>query len=301
MFRYKILLTSAFVVECLIAQAQFGQIEQHGNDAVFDPNGDGYVSATTAGFDVNAGYTPDQFEFAMFGLPKVGDGDVIGDAAGPSCSNTDLTPDSQGYSAYAILKDGNLIFRFRVANNKQNVPGYSVLIDTDGLLGPSDPDYVEGSRNPGFEIDITLIRGPSAISHGVKVYNIDGGNNNCSAILTYPITNNYQRAIGDNVSCNQYSYFYDFYVPFADLTSQFGITTATEIRFIALTNNNATCAMSGSISDIGGVNDEDYASLFDAMTALSENQCPTNLGNLSEGGGGFLEGVTEKPAFDTPI
>jgi gliding motility-associated-like protein len=301
MFRYRILLTSAFLLECLISHAQFGQIELHGNDAVFDPNGDGYVSTTTAGFDANAGYTPDQFEFAMFGLPKVGDGDVIGDAAGPSCSNTDLTPDSQGYSAYAILKDGNLIFRFRVANNKQNVPGYSVLIDTDGLLGPSDPDYVEGSRNPGFEIDITLIRGPSAVSHGVRVYDIDGGNNNCSAILSYPITNNHQRAIGDIVSCNQYSYFYDFYVPFADLTSQFGITTATEIRFIALTNNNATCAMSGSISDIGGVDDEDYASLFDAMTALSENQCPTNLGNLSEGGGGFLEGVTEKPAFDTPI
>ena len=299
--RFSVFLAVVFVFGHSASYAQLGKIEAPGNAAVFDPNGDGFVSLTASGFNLGAGNTVDQFEIPMFGLPIAGEGDVVGDARGPSCSNTDLTPDDAGYSAYAVLKNGNLIFRFRVANHAQNVPGYSVLIDTDGRLGPSDPDYVAGSRNPGFEIDITLIKGPSDNAHGVRVYNIDGGNNNCSAIRSYPVSVNHQRAIGDMLSCNQYAYFYDFYVPFADLEAEFGLTTDTEIRFVALTNINATCAMSGTISDVGGVNDADYANLFDALMASSDSQCPTSLGSLSEGGGGFLEGATENPTFDEPI
>ena len=50
----------------------------------------------------------------------------------------------------------NMIFRFRLGTNNPSVEAYTILIDTDGKIGPSDPNAT--ANNPGFEIDITLIK-----------------------------------------------------------------------------------------------------------------------------------------------
>src|SRR5690349_21618946 len=125
-----------------------------------DPNHDGYISTTSAGFS-NDGYNVDEFEIKMFGLPISEDGEVLNDIqAGPNCGTTELTVDSRGFAVYGVLTpSGNLFFRFRVANDKPSVEAYTVLIDTDGNMGTDDANSTP--NNPGFEIDITLIKNKS--------------------------------------------------------------------------------------------------------------------------------------------
>lgn len=263
-----------------------------------DPNQDGYISTTTAGFS-NDGYNVDEFEIKMFGLPISEDGEVLNDIqAGPNCGTTELTVDSRGFAVYGVLTpSGNLFFRFRVANDKPSVEAYTVLIDTDGNMGTDDPNST--TNNPGFEIDITLIKNKSK---GIYVYNLDGIESCPSALLSYDYDSNFQIAIADEVSCSDPDFFYDFFVPFSDIASAFGITTATELRFVAVTNVSATCAMSGKISDIGGVDDTDYPGCNPcAFIALGENQCPTSLNNLCTTCQGFSTGVTPKPTINAPL
>ncbi|HQQ82769.1 MAG: Ig-like domain-containing protein [Cyclobacteriaceae bacterium] len=284
-----------------LAFGQRGQIIQAATTSVMDPNRDGFVSKTSAGFSnrgSNASYLK-EFEIPMFGIPIVGAGEVAADnQAGPKCGITDITVDSLGYGAYAVLDAAdNMIFRFRLGTNNPSVEAYTILIDTDGKIGPSDPNAT--ANNPGFEIDITLIKNAQ---QGVRVFNIDGIESCPTPIRQYGFFSNFQIAIADIITCSNPDYFYDFYVPFADLQAAFGITKNTELRFVALTNVSATCAMAGKIADIGGVNDALYSGCNTcAFLDLANNQCPTALSNLCQTCVGFQTGVTPKPTIDTPV
>ncbi|XOV94996.1 MAG: tandem-95 repeat protein [Bacteroidota bacterium] len=272
---------------------QRGQILKAG-DNVLDPNGDGFITESGGAFSID-GYYVDEFELKMFGLPKAGEGETEGDAV-QSCATTDLATDTTGFSAYGVLDGDNLIFRFRIAGNRNSVEAYTILIDTDNKIGPADPNYTPD--NPGFEVDITLIKNQNK---GVFVYDIDGIDNCPSVLASYPFSTHFQSSVAGTTSCNDADYFYDFYVPFQILTDIFGITASTEIRFVAVTNVSATCAMSGNISDVGGVNDDDFASLEDMFTALSDAQCPTAIEDLCQTCDGFKVGVTEKPTINQPV
>lgn len=290
-----------FILGCFLislgAFAQRGKITKPGS-SVLDPNQDGYVSFTAAGFS-NDGYYVDEFEIPMFGIPIVADGEVLNDnQAGAKCGTTDLTVDSKGFAVYGVLTDDqNLIFRFRVANDQPSVEAYTIMIDTDGLIGPDDPNATPD--NPGFEIDITLIKNANK---GVFVYDIDGIESCPSPEFNYSFATHFQIAVADILSCSNPDYFYDFYVPLADLTTRFGIGDITELRFVAVTNVSATCAMSGKISDVGGVDDTMYGGCNScAFLDLVTNQCPTALMNLCTTCQGFLTGVTPKPAINVPL
>ncbi|HEY0768931.1 MAG TPA: hypothetical protein VGD31_01170, partial [Sphingobacteriaceae bacterium] len=279
------------------ALAQRGKIISPASTSILDPNGDGFVSTTTAGFS-NDGYNVDEFEIPMFGLPKSADGEVLNDIqAGANCGTTELTYDNRGFSVYGVLKGGNLIFRFRVAKDQPSVEAYSILIDTDGNVGTDDPNSTPD--NPGFEIDITLIKNQTK---GIYVYNIDGIESCPNELVRYNLSSHFQISIADEVSCSDPDYFYDFYVPFADLQSLFQISQNTELRIVALTNVSATCAMSGKISDIGGLDDSDYAGCNScAFLELATNQCPTALTNLCPTCQGFRVGFTPRPTINIPL
>ncbi len=285
-------LICSFWVGNVYAQ-QRGQILKAG-DSVLDPNGDGYITESGNAFSID-GYYVDEFEFKMFGLPFAGDGETDGDAQ-QSCSTTDLATDTTGFSSYGVLENGNLIFRFRLAGNRPSVESYTILIDTDNLIGPSDPNYTPD--NPGFEVDITLIKNKSK---GVFVYNIDGIDNCPGILASYPFSTHFQSSVAGTTSCNDADYFYDFYIPFQVLTDEFGITEQTELRFMAVTNVSATCAMGGNISDVGGVNDDNYATLEEMFVTLSESQCPTAIEDLCQTCEGFKVGTTEKPDINQPV
>ncbi len=278
--------------------AQRGKIiKPASGTTVLDPNGDGFVSVLSSGFS-NDGYNVDEFEIPMFGLPKSASGEVLNDIqAGANCGTTELTYDNRGYSVYGVLNSGHLIFRFRVANDRPSVEAYSILIDTDGNIGTEDPNST--AQNPGFEIDITLIKNNSK---GVYVYNIDGIESCPTELLHYDLSSHFQISVADEVSCSDPDYFYDFYVPFADIASAFSVSSLTEMRFVALTNVSATCAMSGKISDIGGVDDTAYNGCNAcAFLDLGHNQCPTSLVNLCPTCSGFRIGFTPRPTINAPL
>lgn len=265
-----------------------------------DPNGDGKIHALNTPFS-NDGYYVDEFEFKMFGIPKV-DGDVPDDNQnGPGCGITDLIPDTKGYAVYALKDDNNnLIFRFRLGDNANSVESWHILLDTDGLFG-AGKDLNYNADNPGFEIDITLIKKQNP---GVFVTNIDGSTGCSGSVLFYPLTSNFQIAVGDVVTCGDPDYFFDIWVPFDEIAEQFNITTSTGLRFAASTSSSATCALSGAISDISGVdnNDPRYSNCEScAYEDLVFSQCPTTIENLCEECEGFDSGYPNRPHINEPI
>ena len=128
-----------------------------------DPDGNGFVSISASGFSAQGlnGYYVNEFEIPMFGIPISGSGEALGDnQAGPSCGITDITVDTKGFGVYAVVDNSNnLIFRFRIGTNNPSVEAYTILIDTDRKMGADDPNSTP--NNPGFEIDITLIKNSS--------------------------------------------------------------------------------------------------------------------------------------------
>jgi gliding motility-associated-like protein len=293
-------LSFLFLLFCLIPVAVWGQrgrIIRPATTTVMDPNQDGFVSKTTAGFSTDGDYLG-EFELIMFGVPQAG-GDVAGDNQGPACGIMDLIPDFKGRSVYAVRSGNNLIFRFRVGDDNPSVESWTIMLDTDGLYGATDPNATP--NNPGFEADITLIKRNNA---GVMVYNIDGIQSCPTPVLSYPINSHFQISIADEVTCGDPDYFYDFYVPFDQLSAVFGITGATGMRFVAVTNVSATCAMSGTIADVSGVdnNAPEYVNCVTcAFTALVDNQCPTALDDLCQTCGGFEKDKVNKPTIDVPV
>ena len=236
----------------------------------------------------------------MFGVPILGSGDVTGDNTGKSCGITDLIPDTKGFSVYAV-KDAanNLIFRFRVGDNNPSVEAWTILLDTDGLFGANDPNAT--AENPGFEVDISLIKNSN---FGVIVYNIDGLSNCSTPLLTYSLDTHFQISVADEASCGDPDYFYDFYVPVADLTSALGVNLTTGVRIAAATNVSATCAMGGNIADISGVNNDDAAYKncdACAFSALIGAQCPTEIINLCSTCSGFNSVPVNAPTINQPV
>jgi gliding motility-associated-like protein len=312
---FKSIVLLCFLLGTITTYAQRGKIivkASASGRAVMDPNLDDYVSDPAnnpPGFTNNGLYFVDEFEIPMFGIPKLG-GDVAGDNVGKKCGITDLIPDSLGYSVYAVRDDNdNLIFRFRVGDDNSSVEAYTILLDVDNLFGTADPNYTPD--NPGFEIDITLIKNSN--NKGIYVYNIDGVDNCPAQIAFYPIGDYFQVSIADEVTCGDEDFFYDFFVPFQAIANAYNASNCptcinidpnTGLRYAAVTNTSATCAMGGKIADISGVDND--APEYDgcdlcAFIDLVENQCPTPIADLEEDGAGFEKEKVTRPTINLPI
>ena len=273
-----------------------GFIFEPASGSVMDPNGDGYTSLTPFGFSGD-GDDSDEFEIAMYPLPSIGTGEALSDVrSGPDCGFTDLSIDPSGSATYTTIDaSGNLIFRFRLSDFRPNAKGYTVFIDTDGLLGSDDPNST--AENPGFEIAVVL-RSKS----DVFIADIDGADNCGSITNTYSLSTNHQKSVAGIESCGNPDYFYDYYVPFSDLTANFGITTSTGLRMVSTTNTSNSCALEGSVSDIGGVDDSVYGDCVTcAWEDVIDSQVPTPLDALDGDGPGFTATRTDCPVINEPI
>jgi hypothetical protein len=241
--------------------------------AVLDPNGDGYISATTAGF---MGDDKANSEIPYKTLIPAGiepDSDVRN---GPDCGYSDFVESVDGGidPAFHYSTGTHWLFRLRMADIKPNAKSYSILIDIDGIIGPTSAAYTAGV-NPGFEVEIVL-----ATKFGVRIYDHRIG---CGGSLVHSYDEKrYQKAIAaSSVGCSGVSinYFLDFYVDWADLTSIFGITENTPMRYAIVDNmaaDKSTICNQSSASDIGGVDDTACGSLFDCFSEVINNQpvCP---------------------------
>lgn len=255
---------------------------------ILDPDGDGYVSKKTPpvtgiqlGFSAND-ILESQIPFAPIVKPDP-QGDPL---AGPSCMYNEIVgTDAAGNNAVMTYYDGtNLLFRFRLGGYAANSKGYSLLIDTDQKFGftgiNADPGAVPG--NPGFEVEIVL-----ETNFGVEVYNVAGTATPGIVVpfSTNPYSVNCQKSIALTTACSDPDYFYDFYIPFSQLSgiAGLGITPATPLRIVAVTSMNPHPAIgNNAISDVGGVTsgnnlDAIYSTLVEGMT-------PTSVTNINSGG-----------------
>ncbi|MDX1445235.1 hypothetical protein, partial [Lishizhenia sp.] len=265
-----------------------------GGAAILDPNGDGYVSASTTGF-VNNDNAESEIPYVPFVFPGMEPTSDIRNGA--NCGFTDFVDSGNEDPALQYVDaNNNWLFRLRMGSASTNAKSYSILIDTDGLFGNSgadaDPDY--SSSNPGFEIEIVL-----ATKFGVYVYDVDG-TPNCTPVISYLGTTHYQKSIAHSNICNPYNYFLDFYVDFDDITAQFGVTSTSNMRLAIVDNmaaNKSTVCNTSSASDLGGT-DGSCGTLAQCYETIVENQGPCSLDDINAGN---CKDRTACPTLDSPI
>ncbi|PWA08617.1 hypothetical protein, partial [Flavobacterium laiguense] len=236
--------------------------------SVLDPNNDGYISTSTAGF---LGNDKSNSEIAYRTLIAAGSEPSSDVRNGPNCGFSDFVESvSGGIDPVFHYSNGtNWLFRFRMASIAPNAKSYSILIDTDGLFGSTGPnaDPTYTTSNPGFEVEIVL-----ATKFGARIYNLE---NACGANLvkSYPV-DRIQKSIAASTECSQMNFFLDFYVDWADLTP-LGFTQATPMRYAIVDNmaaDKSTICSPSSASDIGGVNDTACGSLENCFNVIINNQ-----------------------------
>lgn len=252
---------------------------------VLDPNLDGYISKTTAGFSGLDDQTSTASEIVFNQIPIISEpSSDLG--AGPNCKYTDFVSDNVNANmnsvvGYYLDANNNWIYRMRMASYSPNTKSYSILIDTDGKFGNSgpnaDPQYVAG--NPGFEIEILL-----STNNGVYIYDVNNNTNNSVLKKSYIGRSNYQMSKALSQVCGSYNIFIDLFVPFGDLTTLFGITTSTPLRWVVADNmsaNESTIGHLSNISDIAGVNgannETGLASFINSQTPTCASCIPAGL------------------------
>lgn len=136
-----------------------------------DPNNDGFITSTGAGFSAVLTDEMEEFECAGWNVVWHKEGEPTNDLdTGGCCGATEIVdnPNTNQHADYFRIEDPDsdasnrneqLIIRLRIAQNPQGAYGYSMLIDTDQKFGTSspastgdDPNAVSG--NPGFELEI---------------------------------------------------------------------------------------------------------------------------------------------------
>ena len=261
-----------------------------------NPNGDSWTTACACAYSSD---DQTESEISWTAIPQVG-AEVSGDlSTGGACGNTDImdNPSSGSDATYVYFSnpdgiqdngDEFMMYRMRIAKDPGNGNfGFSVLMDIDGQFGTgSDANAVTG--NPGFEIEIRVKNGGG--SKGVYVDNVDGLTSGTTQV-SYSLSSNTQKsyALTTNSSCTSNDpVFYDFFIPFSDLTTYFGVTSSTGIRLVGATSINGSSSLSNGKSDIAGVNDGNYANTIAgtdaAYTALVNSYAPVTSTQASGGG-----------------
>ena len=213
--------------------------------SVLDPNNDGFASPSISGFsgtDYGTGS-----ELQMIALPVIVD-EPLGDlTTGSAGGHTDIVTNSSGsrQSCYVLVKNVDgidyLIVRFRMGGNSTSPKAYSILFDTDGSI---TNNY--SASNPGFEREVVL-----SATNSVSVYSHNGAG--ATLLQSYNVDNYQQRSVALSTVGGNADYFYDFFVPLS------AISAASAVRIAAVTVNSLSSGLSGTISDVNGINDTSYS------------------------------------------
>ena len=263
-----------------------------------DPNLDHYSSATTTGFTTN---DLTQSEILFYPIPTPFN-EPAGDVRrGSDCSAIDFVWDSDGNGAYVFYDGTNLIFRFRMGSYSPGAFGFNVLIDTDYKFGNTgtyaDPTYfpqTTGSNgNPGFEYEVVWEK-----NFRVAVYNVNNTGTTPVFLTSYSEATNTQVSKAFTNDCGDPDYFMDFFIPLSALP---GVTSSTPLRMVATSSTSPAPAIGGTVSDIDGINDDQYPVLEDAFTTIINTQPPFTPGNVGSGGSGTGATCTVPPVISTPI
>lgn len=260
---------------------------------ILDPNGDGYVSANETGFSTN---DVTESEISFFALPVLEPEPLNDVRTGANGGHTDLaslgsTHASGGYMYY----DGtNVIFRVRLAGQSKASKGYSFLFNTDfSAFGPKGENFT--ATNPGFQFEVVLETGK-----GVSIYTLDGDKATLAKKLTED--GHSQKSLSYTISDGSGGYFYDFYVPLAEIEKVVpGFSFSTGFRVAMATITRAQSGITGTLSDINGINDTYYRDVSQALINIIDATSSSTLSDISLTGGGFGSSFTNKPGITTPL
>ncbi|MCU7547485.1 T9SS type A sorting domain-containing protein [Chitinophagaceae bacterium LB-8] len=299
-----------FLLVSIITQAQTpGLIVRPAGgpyNSVLDKNQDGFTSPTNSGFvtnDVGTGYSEIPYKVVPpFKLEPTSDL-----MRGPNTLFSDLVRISNDESGMYIFNDGtNMLFRLRLGSIISGSKGYSILIDADGLFGPSgpyaDPNYKPATTgingNPGFELEVVL-----ETNFRVAIYDVDGKDDaGTTAYKTFPINSNSQISIAYSAVSGDPDYLYDFYVPLADLQYAGGtksVTATTPIRVSATTVMSPQASIGGPKSDIYGYDGNDYMKAWESIINGQPAFTPNDV--LSTGSGITSTVCTAAPTLNSSI
>ncbi|MBC5992506.1 T9SS type A sorting domain-containing protein [Pontibacter cellulosilyticus] len=224
----------------------------NGGNKILDPNGDGYVSKAATGFTGTNDETTNNSEIPYRPFPTMAT-EVVGDlVTGTSGGHTDLVPSQSSGgtgSPIAAYYDGkNLMFRVRLGKQSTASKGYSIMIDSNNLFGNLVSGTTPSSTpNPGFEYEIVL-----AANFDVSLYDHRNQPNGGSKIWTGSTDQYFQKSIAASKASGDDDYFYDFYLPLTAFAG--GITADTRLRMTGITITSAQSGITGTVSDVGGVN-----------------------------------------------
>ena len=229
---------------------------------ILDPNADGYVSSSTSGFN---GDDQTNNELPWQTLIPAGSEPSSDVQNGPNCGFTDFVESTVGGidPVFHLSNGTNWLFRFRMASISPNAKSYSILVDIDNLIGPSDDCYLPGV-NPGFEMEIVL-----ATKFGVRIYDhrLPCGSN---LVASYGV-DRIQKSIAASNVCSAINFFLETYVDWSDITAQFGVDENTVMRYAIVDNmaaDKSTICNPSSASDIGGVDDNACGNLESCFTQI---------------------------------
>ncbi|SIT73704.1 Por secretion system C-terminal sorting domain-containing protein [Pontibacter indicus] len=135
--------------------------------------------------------------------------------------------------------------------------------------------------NPGFEFEVVL-----ASNFEVSIYDHRGKPSGGGKIWSGSADQFSQRAVAASTYSNNPDYFYDFYVPLSAFptTGPDLLTASTPLRMSGITITSAQSGITGSVSDVGGVNFASYNySKQAAWNALINTFPATSLNQLRAG------------------
>lgn len=296
LFRRYVLILLLFVA-CISYSQTKGLIYKPAGDAlgksVLDPNGDGYVSLTTAGFS-GTDYGSAS-ELKMIPLPIIGvepTGDLT---TGGSGGATDIVSvgENSNQSCYILYKTVGgidyLIIRFRLGGASTSSKGYSLLMDTDGTFGSQYTD----PKNPGYEREVVLNTGSS---NAIVINTFSGAAGGITSSINFSNENYTQRSIALTTVGGDADYFYDFFIPYSAL----GLS-AQPVRIAAATISSAGSGITGTKSDYNGVNDKLYSNNPTAIANALISSFPAISLTLLTEGGSFANPTTLAPVVNSNI
>ena len=255
--------------------------------SVLDPNNDGFSSTTISGFSVTDYGTASELQ--MIPLPVLID-EPLGDlTTGSSGGHTDIVTNSTGsrQSCYLLIKNVGgidyLIVRFRLGGNSTSPKAYSLLLDIDGSI---TNNYT--ASNPGFEREVVL-----SATNSVSIFSHNAAG--ATLLQSYNVDNYQQRSVALSMVGGNADYFYDFFVPLS------AVNASTAVRMVAVTVNSLSSGLSGTFSDVNGINDTNYGgnltSIFQAVITASP---AVPLGSLTTGNS-FPNLITSAPVITSVL
>ncbi|MCC9166324.1 T9SS type A sorting domain-containing protein [Pontibacter harenae] len=224
--------------------------------------------------------------------------EVLGDlTTGSSGGHTDLAPPdytgATGSPIAAYYNGTHVMFRVRLGGASTASKGYSVLIDTNNdFYDPSRGQTPSSTKNPGFEFEVVF-----ASNFDVSIYDHRTVVNGGPKIWSGSVNQFSQRAVAASTASNNPDYFYDFYVP---LSAFPGITADTPLRMSGITITSAQSGLTGTVSDVGGVNflaygQDPYKAWIDVINSFPA----TTLNQLQSGE--FRKIIARAPTVTGPV